>query len=371
MSEGLSDSIKKLAVKTSDSDPLPLKLQHCGLASCPNPASLRCSRCRVTFYCSRPCSEGNWGSHKKECRRLEREARSGFRVQDMPGKGRGLVASRALQPGHVLLTEKPLLVASDKDSQLDVLHEIDKLSPEERMLVLGLHDPGSDGWDSSEVTDEEQRKILRIFVANRIGCSSASEDSGLYANISLINHSCSPNVCWSWLREDPGKTVKQVRVVRRIKEGEEICAAYIDLEFLVREERREELAFWFPSCSCPLCQLHGEQLERNEATRRLLTKLHRRVENLGTQGCSTGEEAVLELAAQAALEKVEVMERICDEVAVKVPVALMDYCTLAAVLGRRGERERKMQERARTMAVMFGDAARQNYEARCQEIGME
>ena len=41
-----------------------------------------------------------------------------------------------------------------------------------------------------------------------------------------INHSCSPNVIWSWVAG--AYNVKEIRAVRDIEPGEELCANYID-----------------------------------------------------------------------------------------------------------------------------------------------
>lgn len=41
-----------------------------------------------------------------------------------------------------------------------------------------------------------------------------------------INHSCSPNVIWSWVSGT--YNVKEIRAVRNIDPGEELCANYID-----------------------------------------------------------------------------------------------------------------------------------------------
>ena len=43
-----------------------------------------------------------------------------------------------------------------------------------------------------------------------------------------INHSCSPNVVWSWAAASGGYEVKEVRAVRLVEAGEELCANYID-----------------------------------------------------------------------------------------------------------------------------------------------
>ena len=51
--------------------------------------------------------------------------------------------------------------------------------------------------------------------------------------ICRINHSCCPNVVWSWLKGAPAS--KEVRAITHIQPGQELCANYID-SFEVRHE---------------------------------------------------------------------------------------------------------------------------------------
>ena len=63
----------------------------------------------------------------------------------------------------------------------------------------------------------------------------------MFEMISMINHSCKPNVVW--FPEEADKARAEVRVCRRIKEGEEIVASYIpSLYFPLRQERRDMLS---------------------------------------------------------------------------------------------------------------------------------
>lgn len=57
-----------------------------------------------------------------------------------------------------------------------------------------------------------------------------------------INHSCSPNVVWSWAAASEGYEVKEVRAVRRVEAGEELCANYID-SFQVRASAWTQLQY--------------------------------------------------------------------------------------------------------------------------------
>ena len=48
----------------------------------------------------------------------------------------------------------------------------------------------------------------------------------MYVRVPRINHSCRPNVVWSWVAGS--YSVKEIRAVRDIRAGEELCANYID-----------------------------------------------------------------------------------------------------------------------------------------------
>ena len=174
-------------------------------------------------------------------------------------------------------------------------------------------------------------KVMGIFLTNRIECGV--NKSGLYANLSRLNHSCAPNVSWSWVENDRTRMTKQVRVVRKIEEGEEICASYlISDDFPKKEERRQKLLHWFPTCLCRVCGLTGRELKENEAVREELRKLHQQVQQFGQM-------RRLDRAMKAALQKVQLMEKIQHEVVKQVPTALMEYCILAAAMGRKGARD--------------------------------
>ena len=140
-----------------------------------------------------------------------------YKIQDIPGKGQGLVATRKLIPGKIIVTEKPLIVVDTGRAFKNVFPLYQSLTNGKKTTVLSLHDPGEGlNWKACLMTETQlERKILRIFEANSISlCGSHQEmninKSGLYPTISKINHSCSPNVVWPWLKEDSKKQIKQV-----------------------------------------------------------------------------------------------------------------------------------------------------------------
>ena len=69
-----------------------------------------------------------------------------YRILPIPGKGQGMVATRKLYPGEVVMTERPLLVVPDtifRDySRVEAFIErrINRMSCEDRDRFLGLTD---------------------------------------------------------------------------------------------------------------------------------------------------------------------------------------------------------------------------------------
>ena len=63
---------------------------------------LQCSGCGSVQYCDQQCQRAHWKNHKRDCKP--------FRVCEIAGKNKGIVASRALKQGQVILRDQPLLI---------------------------------------------------------------------------------------------------------------------------------------------------------------------------------------------------------------------------------------------------------------------
>jgi len=294
-----------------------------------------------------------------------------YKQEDVPGKGRGLVAATDLSVGTVLITEQPLMVAkplTSGGSMDEIIAAFEKLSNEEKEKVLCLHDPGINHVSmlklltSKSTYTEADEKILRIFFGNSIDLCSHEEmnvnKSGLYPTISLINHSCVPNVVWSWLLADRSRRVKQVKVIREIKEGEEILASYchyIDI-FPTKAERRRLLMNWNFNCQCKLCSLTGEELKANDGTRKEIAKLHEDVKSLAEVG-------LLEQSLNASKKKVGIMKSIKEEVILNFPIALMECCDMAAHCKKFKQlNAERLMNKAKQMSEQYGDCFIFNYQ---------
>ena len=229
-----------------------------------------------------------------------------YRVTEVPGKRRGLVATRRIEPGEMILQERPLLLLAGEPLEI---------GEETRAKILSLHDPAdnyaelicegvdvdrlmSQNKNLAVVQDDENDKIRRIIYCNAVGLvnksdhedpllQSSTKMGAVYHDISFINHSCNPNVTWTWVRGDLQR--KQVIAMKVIEADQEILVNYKDEEELnygSREFRREflleNLGFL---CQCSECSLEGEALLENERIRKKMRRKNSRIAVLLREYC--------------------------------------------------------------------------------------
>ncbi|KAH6891324.1 hypothetical protein B0T10DRAFT_458716 [Thelonectria olida] len=175
-----------------------------------------------------------------------------YRVEEIPGKGLGLVANRRLETGEVMMPLSPFFLI-----QVDLLHRgaepgkhqdlLDKgfaMLPEKtKKLFLAQfgHFGGHRIYD-----------ILRTnaYVLHVVGRYGGATHLGLYPpEISRINHDCRPNIVY---RIDTD-LVYRAHVVRPILPGEEVTVSYVS-PTLSRATRQKQLHIhWGFECQCQVC----------------------------------------------------------------------------------------------------------------------
>ena len=167
-----------------------------------------------------------------------------YRMVEMSDKGRGLVATRTLNAGELVLSEK-LFLKLDSSSAKDV-SVFQRLHPEIKEKLSKLSCPAEDmvDFDTAEPDKYFPHCLLKKFRLNRISLPGKS-DTAVFETISMINHSCVPNVFWFWMEDE---TTMEIRVLKKIEEGEEIVTTYIHLdsgaEFPLRHQRMRMLLPW-------------------------------------------------------------------------------------------------------------------------------
>ena len=215
--------------------------------------------CGDVCYCDGICQKVDWKRHKPSC--------PPYAVKDIPGKGKGLVATRKLITDTVILAEEPLIVVGADKKMEDVLADFNKLSLETKNFVLNLFDKTESGSSCSL-----EEKVVRIFETNYLMMNTGLESErryGMYRDLCRINHSCAPNSVWSWNKNNMSQM--EVRTCRPIAKGEEIVASYVPyISFMTRTERKRELDNWNFVCFCEICVLEPEAQKKNDQIRAML-----------------------------------------------------------------------------------------------------
>jgi hypothetical protein len=178
----------------------------------------------------------------------------------IPGKGRGLVANRKIKIGTRVLSEEPLFAKgisdwefTSKDTLNFYLRNLQSLHPFDFMSYLELHSYVSPSRKASfeqsrqvkwDRMNPHEWKLLGIFWANHI-------DTLLFLQGSFFNHSCMPNVFFSWNHNTSRGNFHALRDVER---GEELCISYLPKYWYDISQRQEflEQSYGF-KCTCELC----------------------------------------------------------------------------------------------------------------------
>jgi len=281
-----------------------------------------------------------------------------YKVQAIPGKGFGMVASRPLKAGDRILAEPPLLVRSLRKGEGKGLDEQFKDLPKDwQTKVLKLHD--------EKPNDCEADKVKRIFLANAIEVAGAG-CTALYPNIPRINHSCAPTAVWSSVEGQP--LSKEVRAVRDLQEGDEITANYVDsfeATFASAEERKERLRQWNFDCQCEVCSLPAADLKENDGNRRAIALQHQLIPRY-MAGWK------VDRALAAARSKVDLMRKLNLGMETTLPSALLEMWEMARIATEIGlptnlECNSVVEEAAR-MACKLGHGFVQTHQEKVDQV---
>jgi len=233
----------------------------------------RCSQCKEVKYCSKKCQARAWkAGHKVSCGKIC--------VRPIPGKGLGVIASRDIKRGEVLVSEMPLLNFTFGNGLTESLQ---KMSHSSRRKLMGLHDRQSE--------DGRRKSVLGVVVTNCLG-GRDGRTTLVYFTISRFNHSCLPNV-----RVDKNFPTNVIAVTD-IACGDEVSWCY-DIDSCMsqsRATRRMELqeGWGIPECRCVSCSMEGEALSVSDANR---TQVER-VEDQLVEAIRNGTENLIELVKE-------------------------------------------------------------------------
>jgi hypothetical protein len=230
---------------------------------------------------------------------------AGLEVRSFPGKGKGLVATKAFKKGERILLDTAQIIASSHfptqvthtQGQALFSAALNRLPQANRNLVLAL----DQSLGGSKAED--------IMKTNAFACQLADGDVDdaymcLFPSVARINHACQPN---AHARFVPKTLSMEIKAQRNIAAGEEIGISYgrIDLKHAERQALYQE--GWNFKCTCSLCTASHYDVAGSDQRRARFAILRKLLENLtaetyDAQQIVAWEKEVMEIGQREGLE---------------------------------------------------------------------
>ncbi|KAJ4352511.1 uncharacterized protein N0V89_007860 [Didymosphaeria variabile] len=182
-----------------------------------------------------------------------------YAVEDIPGKGRGLIATKDIAKGTRIISEKPIVSISQSGGnieqlQLSMHQQVNSLREADKQEFLSMMNICP--YNNST---EEWFGIVRT---NALPMGPDLDAGGVFLHACRINHACDNNATNFWNENINQLTIHAIRDIRK---GEEITISYLS-SLRNRQARQEELLKNFKfTCSCRLCSLPPDQSRDRDA----------------------------------------------------------------------------------------------------------
>ncbi|KAL8777903.1 MAG: hypothetical protein Q9194_002292 [Teloschistes cf. exilis] len=230
---------------------------------------------------------------------------------EVPGKGKGLFTSKAVEPGKLVFRiDEPLVCVPDNEHLASVCYQCfvsdltkslksclgcdvkktDKWHDTMMMSKAALEFSGVDK-DLESVLDMTTRVIINSMTVSNAALDPLGTCLSVYA--AQLNHSCDPNCVFIF----SGRSLS-VRSLGLIPAGGELTISYIDTTMSCRERQRTLKANYYFDCSCPYCNA-SLSCREHDIPEPLKAKMTAdKISQLEKEGCR-----VSGLAVEAPLEK--------------------------------------------------------------------
>lgn len=177
--------------------------------------------------------------------------------------GLGMIASRNIKRGELILAEKPLIKIKQNVPKLQLsIHiedQVSKLNYQDKEKIFELHD------------NQIPKSLVGIFKTNGYMLGKKSLFCGLFYTMARMNHSCLPNATHHWVESE---NLQKVFALKDISLGEEIYTSYINLyEDTLGRKRILKKSFNF-DCTCELCVKESSDMEKSDERRKKLKDLN-------------------------------------------------------------------------------------------------
>ncbi|KAK4442758.1 SET domain-containing protein [Podospora aff. communis PSN243] len=198
-----------------------------------------------------------------------------YEVRDLPGKGKGVVATKRIQRGTVLMVEHAAVIG-DTLFPSRVKRAVGRHMLQRAMARLGSKGEGAilelarSSRDPEGVPAAEDLMKTNSFTV-KIGGKS---HMALFPRVSRINHACKPSAI---TRFDEQSLSMTIRAVRNIEPGEEITLSYTDFGLSFHERQQQLKAKWGFDCDCSICSLPPAEIAKSDARREKIVAMGKTV----------------------------------------------------------------------------------------------
>ncbi|TKA32028.1 hypothetical protein B0A50_01274 [Salinomyces thailandicus] len=169
-------------------------------------------------------------------------------LEDVPGKGKGLIAREKISRGTCIVRETPLFTTDALEDpnnvEKDLARIVKSLPKDGQRAFLSLHNnnPGSDPFSN-------------VVRSNGYPLGPSSDVGGIFPVVARFNHSCRPNAQHAW-NDKHHKML--VHAVRDVQPGDEVTLSYIAGG--PSSERKISIKTYFGfECACELCSLSSAE----------------------------------------------------------------------------------------------------------------
>ncbi|RFU29990.1 hypothetical protein B7463_g6374, partial [Scytalidium lignicola] len=188
---------------------------------------------------SKPGQDGSNGSPEPEY----------FKIEDIPGKGKGVIAIQDISPGTCIFREQPLFTTASLTStatqERDLASIVRSLPKGSQRAFLSLYNnnPGKE-------------PLSNIVRTNAYPLGPGSSIGAIFPVIARFNHSCRPNTQHAWNKL---LNMETCHVISPVKKGDELTLSYHAGG--PSSTRRPELKTYFGfDCTCKVCSLPQDKL---------------------------------------------------------------------------------------------------------------
>ncbi|KAF7192271.1 SET domain-containing protein 5 [Pseudocercospora fuligena] len=177
-----------------------------------------------------------------------------FALQNIPGKGKGLISTRSLSPGECIISEVPLFttvtLTNANTIEQDLRSIIKSLPKDSQRAFLSLHNnfPGS------------PTPFSNLVRSNGYPLGPSSDIGGIFPLVSRLNHSCLPNAQHAY---NERQRRMLVHIIRPITSNEEITLSYIPGGPSSQRQLELKQNFLF-ACTCELCSLPPSEKRKSD-----------------------------------------------------------------------------------------------------------